>query len=93
MKKEIVGISLLLFMAGCSTTDLYVNETSKVNIESSVDQKAVYAYLKKAQAHLSTAPNYKPAVHEGNILGMTSDSFQIPLGDATLIYTAYENGE
>ena len=93
MKKEIVGISVLLFMAGCGTTNVYVNETSKANIENSVDQKAVYAYLKKAQAHLSTAPNYKPAVHEGNILEMTSDSFQIPIGDAALIYTAYEYGE
>ena len=80
-------------MAGCSTSDLYVNETRKVNIESSVDQKAVYAYLKKAQAHLSTAPNYKPAVHEDNILEMTSDSFQIPIEDVTLIYTTYEYGE
>ena len=93
MKKEIIGISALLFMAGCSTSDLYVNETQKINIDVSVDQKAVFSYIKKAQAHLSTAPNYKPTVHEEKILEMTSDSFQIPVGDVALIYTAYEYGE
>ena len=93
MKKEIIGISILLFMAGCSNSNLFLNDTQKVNMESSVDQKAVYSYIKKAQAHLSIAPNYNPAVQEEKLLKMASDSFQISVGEAALIYTAYEYGE
>ena len=93
MKKEIIGISMLLLMAGCGHSELYQNETHKVNIESSVDQKAVYSYIKRAQAHLSVAPNYNPSIHEEKLLSMASDSFQISVADAALIYTAYEYGE
>ena len=93
MKKQIIGISALLLLAGCSQSNLFLNETEKVKIESSVDQKAVYSYIKKAQAHLNTAPNYNSAVHEEKLLHMASDSFQITVGEAALIYTAYEYGD
>ena len=93
MKKEIIGLSALLILVGCSDSTLFVNETKKIKIDSVVDQKAVYSYIKKAQAHLNTAPNYNRAVHEEELLKMASDSFQITIGEATLIYTAYEYGE
>ena len=93
MKKEVICISALLLLTGCGQSNLVQNETKKVEIETSIDQKAVYSYIKKAQAHLSVATNYKPEKHEEKILMMASESFQLPVTDVALIYTAYEYGE
>lgn len=90
MKKQLIGIGALLVISGCSAPDLFQNNNHQANIESSVDQKTVHTYIKKAKAHLSTAPNYNPADVEDRLMKMASDSFQLSVDEVTKIYTAYE---
>lgn len=90
MKKLLIAVGVTLLFTGCSATESSMKENEKVEIESSVGQKAVYTYIKKAKAHLSTAPNYNPEVYDDRLMKMASDSFQISAEEATQIYIAYE---
>ncbi|QFK71216.1 hypothetical protein F7984_08130 [Pradoshia sp. D12] len=90
MKKMLIALGVTLLFTGCSASESSIKVNEKVEIESSVGQKAVHTYIKKAKAHLSTAPNYNPAVYDDRLMKMASDSFQISVEEATEIYKAYE---
>lgn len=93
MKKMVIGVSIVLLLTGCHVPENYIKDNQKADIESSVDQKTVYTYIKKAKAHLSTAPNYNSADFEDRFMKMASDSFQLSVNEVTEIYTAYEYNE
>ena len=90
MKKLLIAVGVTLLITGCSATESSMKENEKVAMESSVGQKAVHTYIKKAKAHLSTTPNYNPEVHDNRLMKMASESFQISADEAAQIYIAYE---
>lgn len=91
MKKAILIIGLSVALAGCSVQEISqpVN-ANRAEIQSDVNQEAVYAYMKKAQSHLKTAPNFDPEIHHAKVLEMASQSFDLPLAEIGQIYTAFE---